>query len=361
MNLYDVPDVRPLPRSRRDADVAMLVRLAEESAEPRRLLPFAPARLGRHRRTRLRLAFAAAAAATVSVAAAAGVLTLDTGQAMGSPALPEPLSFTHGSHDSAVAVLLDAANAQATTTPGMGPITYAKTRNYALQVDVADHTATTTVETTVREVWVSHGSGMAKTARQNTTRSGVPVGSPTKETTDMHWQDNNSDLPTAAAPLRAALLGAAPTGGDTAFVLAQAIMSSLAQGTTTAAQTAALYRVLATMPGVFDAGAVTDNAGRAGRAVGIQTGYFDAGATCAAVSGAVSSQEMQTALADHGALGVGTTYLVLDPSTGQPLQIESLDTPNAPCGLRLPAHPTIEQYSLILETGQVSKTGATVS
>ena len=308
------------------------------------------------RRSYRRPALLVAAAAVVAGAATAGVLTLGSSPATGTPTLPEPLPFMHGAHDPAITLLQHAASLQDAVTPGSGPVRYAKVQTYALQAQIARRTSTTTVETTLREVWASgDGSALAKTALQDTTRAGVPVGPPGSTSTDNHWQDINTNLPSEATALRAALLGSDSTGDEIDLILAQAIMSHLGQGTTTPAQTASLYRLLAGLPGVFDAGTVIDTAGRSGHAIGILTGHFDAGTNCIAVSGASSS--VTTAIARNHALGQGLTYLVLDPSTGQPLQVETVDTPNAPCGLGLPAAATIEQNSLILKAGRVNATG----
>jgi hypothetical protein len=308
------------------------------------------------RRSYRRPALLAIVAVAVVAAATLAVLTLGTGPAAGTPALPEPLPFTHGSHQTAVALLQRAAGLRSVAPASGGPIRYAKTQNYALQAQIAHRSSTTTVETTAREVWAAaKGSALAKSALQDTTRAGTLVGPPTSPSSDNQWQDVNRDLPTEATALRAALLGSGATGDETDLILAQVIMGHLAAGTANAAQTASLYRMLATLPAVFDAGTVTDDAGRSGEAVGIITGYFDAGSSCTTVSG--TSASITNILARKHALGEGITYLVLDPATGDPLQIETVDTPNPPCGLGLPTGATIEQYNLILKTGTVNAIG----
>ena len=311
------------------------------------------------RRRRYRRPVLLGVAATVIVATGVvGSLTLGTGPASGTPALPEPLPFTHGSHQTAVALLDHVAALQQHATFGSGPVRYAKTQNYALQVDVGHRIATTSVETTVREVWVTNdGSAVAKSALQDTTRAGEPVGSPSSQSTDYDWQDINADLPNSAEAIASVLLGSDATGSERGLILAQQVMSHLGQGTTTPAQTASLYSLLANLPGVFDAGTVIDNAGRTGHAIGILTGHFDSGSTCVPVTGGASS--INATLAAAHALGQGITYLVFDPATGNPLQVEHVDTPTAPCGLHLPSQPTIEQYNVILKTGQVAKQGTT--
>ena len=78
-------------------------------------------------------------------------------------------------------------------------------------------------------------------------------------------------------------------------------------------------------------------------------------AVCRARRG--SRRRFKSTLTAAHALGQGITYLVFDPTTGQPLQIEAVETPNAPCALDLPPQPTIEQYNLILQTGRVAQLG----
>lgn len=322
-------------------------RLAETTARPNLAL-----------RARRRLPMLAAGSAATVAAITAGVLTFATGPAAGAPALPEPLPFIQGGHAAAVALLESAADLQDRVPGDSAPVTYAQTQNYSLQTNVADDNSTNTVETTIRDVWLTaSGTGLAKTALQDTTRAGSPIGQPQRQTTDQ-WHDSNANLPTAPSALRTALLGADGSNEDANLILPQQIMSDLAQGTTTSAQTASLYRLLAQSPGVFDAGSVTDPAGREGHAVGIVTGHFDAGRSCRAVT--TPSSSMTATLAANHVLGDGTTYLLLNPTTGQPLMVESLDTPNPPCALGLPAGTTIEQYNLILTTARVSGIGASV-
>ena len=158
--------------------------------------------------------------------------------------------------------------------------------------------------------------------------------------------------------MKSALLGGTRATGDLRdLILAQSIMAHLGEGTATSHQVAALYTLLAHLPGVFDAGAVADNAGRTGHAIGISTGTFDAGETCLHLTGTPTAAAMNAALARHHALGEGITYLVLDPATGKPLQVEAVDRPNAPCALALPREPTVQQYNLLLHTGQVERVG----
>jgi hypothetical protein len=305
---------------------------------------------------RTRLAVIAAAGTAALAAGTVGVVVLGATTASGAPALPIPLLFGNGTHQQAVATLTSAAEAQRHLSSGNGTVLYAKTQNYALQTNVKRHTATTTVETTVRQVWVSAGgASVEKSWTQDTTRSGATIAAPGATSTDTHWQDINANFPTTPTSATTMLLGNNDSADDRDWTIAQGVMSHLSAGTASAAQIANLYQILAGLPGVFDAGSLTDSAGRTGHAVGIQTGIFDAGPTCLTVSG--PSSQVATALAQQHALGQGITYLVLDPTTGQPLEIEQIDTPNAPCGLRLPPQPTIEEYNVILRAGHVATPG----
>jgi hypothetical protein len=109
--------------------------------------------------------------------------------------------------------------------------------------------------------------------------------------------------------------------------------NDLDAATASPGQVAANYELLATAPGVFYAGLVTDNAGRTGEAVGVQ-------------------------VSDEDSLSTGVQYFVIDPATGAILEVELVDTP-APPALHLPPGPTVQQYSVILASGRVSTLGAT--
>jgi hypothetical protein len=311
-----------------------------------------------------RIRVVALAAPALVLFGAIGVFILAPGAASGTPALPKPLPFSHGSNQQAVTLLENASALRSQATAGSGPVTYAKTQNYALQVNVGGGTSTSYFETTVREVWVAaDGSAVAKTWLQDTTPAGAAVGPATDESTSP-WQNTNKSLPTTAAALETALLATTPAitpESEKQTILAQGVMSQLGEGTATPSQVAALYQLLAKLPGVFDAGTVTDNTGVAGQAIGVPTGTFDSGQTCVPVHGTPSQPQMDAILASRHALGQGITYLVLDPTTGQPLEVESIDTPNAPCALDLPRDPTIEDYNLLLQEGQVNQTGTVPS
>jgi hypothetical protein len=43
-----------------------------------------------------------------------------------------------------------------------------------------------------------------------------------------------------------------------------------------------------------------------------------------------------------------TDYLIFDPSTGTPLEVDTVYTPSPPTALHLPAEPTVAAYSLLV-------------
>lgn len=299
-------------------------------------------RAGLHSRRRLLVRLTAvASAATVAAAIALGV-GVHPQTASATPALPKPLPFTHGTRGAAVAVLQRAARLQR-STPTAGSVRYGKAQEYALQVDVGRRHTTTVVATTVREVWVApNGSALVREYAQNTEPTGGDIGVPRALHNLDHsgryppggWADPALGLPTDPAAAQAAMLHqiADPGVFSLDIELGDQIASALSSGTTTPQQNAALYQVLAGLPGVFDAGVVHDQAGRTGHAVGIVT-------------------------SGPGSTVTGTSYLVIDAATGRPLQTETVDTPNPPPALRLPPGPTVEDYHLIENSGQTTRLG----
>lgn len=301
------------------------------------------------------------AASVAGGAGLIGYLTLNASPAAATPALPQPLPFTHGSHQSAVAILESGSALQRLrmlANDKSKMVRYAETQNYALQVDIGRRASNTTFETSIRQVWVSpDGSGVEHGWVQDTKPNGTDVGSMRSPTTDSNWRDDTPSLPTATSSLAAALLGSAALSNDRDVALAQSIMLRLGEGTATPLQISSLYTLLASEQGAFDAGVITDDAGRTGRAVGVVTGTFDAGRSCLRVTS--NTVDASAQISEHSILGTGITYLVLDPVTGQPLQIEEVDSPNPPCGLRLPSGSIVERYNIVLDPGGVTQTGET--
>jgi hypothetical protein len=290
-----------------------------------------------------------AAAALVGLAAALGI-TRHGGTASATPALPQPLAFERGTHAAGVAFLDQAANLQTASPQTAGPVLYTKTQDYALSTSVGRHLATTVVSTTIRQVWESATGTVVKEYTQDTWPAGGDVGGPKPVGGIDHtgtykpggWADVNALLPTSSSAALAALQvevahsKASDSYLDAAtdnFTIGDLVAGDLEAGTTSPGQTAANYQLLATAPGVFYAGQVTDNAGRTGEAVGVM----------------VSDPTLS--------IVTGTEYFVIDPTTGAILEVEEVDTPNAPPGLHLPPGPTVEQYDVILASGHISATG----
>jgi RNA polymerase sigma factor (sigma-70 family) len=302
----------------------------------------------RHRRRVL--AVVGVAAALVALAAALGI-TRHGGTASATPALPQPLAFSRGTHAAAIAFLAQAANLQNASPQTTGPVLYTKTQDYALSTSVGRHLATTVVSTTIRQVWEAATGTVVKEYTQDTWPAGGDVGGPkavggidhTRTYKPGGWADDNAQLPTSSSAALPALRAevahskASDSYLDAAtdnFTIGDLVAGDLDTGTASPGQTAANYELLASAPGVFYAGQVTDNAGRTGEAVGV----------------VVSDPTVS--------IGVGTEYFVIDPTAGAILEVEQVDTPNAPPGLHLPPGPTVQQYDVILASGHVSTTEA---
>ena len=127
-----------------------------------------------HRRV---LAVVEVAAALVALAAAFGI-TRHGGTASATPALPEPLVFTRGTHASALTFLAEAANLQNASPQTTGPVLYAKTQEYALSTSIGRHLATTVVSTTISQVWEAATGTVVKEYTQDTWPAGGDVGGP---------------------------------------------------------------------------------------------------------------------------------------------------------------------------------------
>lgn len=197
-------------------------------------------------------ACAAALVATVAVVALQG----DRNPASAQPALPRPLTFANGGHAAAVSLLERAAALQVSLPSGPGGRSrYAKTQNYAVNVNVGrtHNTTTTFVVTTVQQVWVAPGcKALEKSYSQATSATtGADIGGPGPESTDEHWVDTNCGFPTSASAVVARLVGADGSDMDRQdrdYALADGAMAQLGLGTATPRQVAALYRVLESLP-----------------------------------------------------------------------------------------------------------------
>jgi hypothetical protein len=283
------------------------------------------------------------------VAAAVVVLAIGVEQvatrpqgAAAAPAQAVPLPFGHGTHAEAV-TFLEHASAAVLATPvaGSGPVRYVKLQQYAPQTSVGHHKVTTTVGTTITQVWYApDGSTQVIEENQEQDLLGGDVGGPSTATINhtgaAHWPDLAKGFPTTVAAARKSLIDAQP-GEDfdadaTLSIEMQALEALLASGTTSPTQTAAVYGVLVTTPGTYDAGIVTDRLGRVGHAVGVP--LPDA--------------------SDPGNLA--TIYVIINPSTGTVLQTE-LDAQRPPSALKLPDKPYVGEYDIINATRRVAAKG----
>jgi hypothetical protein len=289
----------------------------------------------------------AAATILVIVAALVGLTTVRThDRATATPLLPEPLlTATTGDHDRAVVALSDAARRQRESAQaGTGPVVYTRSQSYGLDVAIADHKSTTTARTTITDLWrASDGTVRTDQYNQQVDRAGADIGGPTPIDEDRF--EGRSDRPPAPPESDPALI---PT--DPAQILARLkdyavaarypvdltvaanVLSTLRTGLTSPAQNAALYEVLAQVPGVFDLGPTRDHAGRPGHAVGL-------------------------VVSDKSSLSLAVEYVIFS-DIGAPLTIEQVAAPPPP-GLRLPNVPTVESYTELITTRRVPTVGAT--
>jgi hypothetical protein len=283
--------------------------------------------------------------AAAVVVLAAGVEQVATRQqgAVAAPAQAVPLPFAHGTHAEAVTFLKHATAAVlATPVAGSGPVRYVKLQQYAPQITVGHHKVSTTVGTTVTQVWYApDGSTQVTEQNQEQDLLGGDVGAPTvghvKLPDTTHWPDPAKGFPTTVAAARKALIDVAQLGqqanaDDTLSVEMQDLESLLASGTTNAEQTAAVYGVLATTPGSYDAGTVTDRLGRVGHAIAVPIpGVTEPG-------------------------NLATLYLIVDARTGAVMQTE-FDDLRPPSGLKLPDRPYVGDYNLINVSRRVAAKG----
>ncbi len=301
--------------------------------------------IGARRQPRMARVLAVAASVALVAVGAVAVIGRGATTASAAPALPKPLAFSHGSSAEGVTLLEYAAVAQQNAPSRSGPVYYAKTQNYALQVTVGNHRSTSVVATTVRQVWRSpDGSTLVREYLQDTAPAGGDIGGPKSPGNLDHsgryrpgqWADLNVGFPVDRAAAQVALHN--PNTDRTPslvnITLAYEIIQHLESGTANPRQTGALYQVLASLPEVFYAGTVVDNAGRSGQAVGI-------------------------VVSDISSPTTATSYVVLDPASGTLLQTETVFTPNAPPALHLPPGPTVEDYNTILAAGPVHNVGTT--
>lgn len=328
-------------------DLTEVVASSGAGNEPPRTGPVAAPRRKRRsrggRRVGTRYAVGGAAVAAVaSVAALAAVAAVSLPQsASAAPVLPVPLvTTTSGDHQSA-ATFLQRMAAQQQAEPGAGnPVTHTKVQEYGLDTTVAGHKTSNVARTVVREVWWGpQKATRVTTFVQNINRAGGDVGGPRPESASElasgfptnAYVNVGAGLPADPNRLAARFrseAGASAQGQPDRIVLGQAALTLLADTNSNPAQDAAAYRLLARLPDLFDAGRVTDRLGRDAQVVGLVT------------SGAGSSV-------------TAVTYLAVDPATGSPLDVETVDTPGAPAGLHLPPGPTVDGFTQIIARDRI--------
>lgn len=331
-------EIDPMPADRAHAFEAKLLPSAAETIRQRRavaLVPPSPPRFGQFARRRIhgsRLLWSLRGAAVAVVALAVGLVVGLTGgpPASAAPPLPVPLRFGHGTHPRAVAFLEGAARAiDAAKRPGSGPVLFTAVQDYAPQTGESHGRSTTTVGTTIRQVWYApDGSTKVREYNQPQSPVGGDVGGPKPASNIDHtgwsdWPDPNRGLPADTAAARESLLHSANIAGlgkqERLSVLKQMAASNLQAGTASPAQAAAIYRVVAGIPDVFDAGLVADRIGRRGHAIGMP--MPDPGYTAA-------------------------IYLIIDPTSGRILQTETtINRP--PSALHLPNKPWVDEYHVV--------------
>lgn len=106
---------------------------------------------------------------------------------------------------------------------------------------------------------------------------------------------------------------------------------NLRAGTASPAQTAAIYRVVADLPDVFDAGSVIDRIGRRAHSVGMPMPGQEPGNSAA-------------------------IYLIIDPRNGSLLQTETAMT-RPPSALHLPNRPWVDEYHVVRASRLVPSKG----
>jgi hypothetical protein len=290
----------------------------------------------RRRRPRLLVpaGLVSAAAALLTVLSFTGGADLAHAQ----PATPQLINFTQGTHQQAARQLLAAADK--IVTAGQGPVLHSKTQSWALNVDVKDSRAVTALLATTRELWLrKDGTGRVKTSPEvvdvlvGHALAGEGDTSKSRNFTPATYADSNSGLSPNLPELASQLASrSSKMGLPAAQALSVYVMTNMNEATATPELIRGFYRALANSEVVFDAGNVTDRAGRPGHAVGV-----------------VSSGESSPTVA--------TEYLIFDEATGLPLERDTVWSPNPPRALHLPPGPLSAGYDLFISLGSTTQVG----
>lgn len=295
-----------------------------------------------------RVLVASGVAVVAAVVLLVGISVVGGGQsAIASPLLPAPLrTATSGDHEGAVRVLHESARLQREiATAGTGPVHYTLAQVYALEVKVTRSDADTAATTRLVHTWRRpDGSRLVEQFLQDIDRAGRNIGGPRPESP----RERRYEIPPVSADADVAVLPTDPDqlyahltsylegqrgGSVTSDDVTQEAFAYLKSGGANPQQKAALYDVLARNPAVFDAGQVTDRTGRAARSVGLPMSRSDSSVTV-------------------------TGYLLL-ADDGTPLTAETVFSPDAPAGLRLPPGPAVAEYFQLATERQVSAVGDT--
>lgn len=311
--------------------------------------PIAP----RPRRASRRLVLVAVPA-LAAVATVAVVVIL--GPASSAPAVaatPPMLIFdSHGAPP--VARLLSRLEARADESPWLipsaGEYVYLQSESWDLVVAVSRGSATSTVVPKLRETWSSSSGpklqvqraaarvspGALSVREQTRVRQGVAAGPAHRSVLSaaaVRPFDTLAELPQTPKRLFDRLadpVGYGPSDRSDPVAVGHAmenLRNYLAYSPTTPRFLRALYRMLGTVPGVSDAGGVTDRAGRPGVAIAVPTG------------------------------GPGARHsfrLIADPQTGQLLGLEDIQLDPSAVNVRTPC---VFSYDVLLRQRTVSGVG----
>lgn len=211
---------------------------------------------------------------------------------------------------------------------------YVETTTWAISSAVRSKTTTSFFRSDVRQIW-RDASGVVEVRdwTQDLNAQGLPVGdlgpsaTPNVNGTYLpgQWPFGTDNLPLTISGLQKALSPSDVTGPNPESYLQAA--EDLVSGTASSQLEAALYRFIATAPGVFYAGQLVDTNGRVAEAVG-----FD------------------------GPLLSSTEYLLFNPTTGAPFEWEEV-VPGSTLGLKN-SDSYVNEYTVLDTSRNVSSLGS---